>query len=359
MDLHAEMILEQYKELIPEYKELKSALENIIKKEVSNSGIFINSFSSRIKTEKSLAGKLELKGYKYKDIFQLTDIVGVRVVTYYSDDVDRIASILEKKFTVDRVNSIDKRHILNVDQFGYMSLHYICYLPEELYVSEKNQNINKIPFEVQVRTSLQDAWAQIMHDIGYKSDVEVPKALLRRLNRLAGLLEIADEEFKSIRQTSDEYRKGVKQIVKTGKFDDVDFNIDAFNEYININAFRELNRRIQSINNMDVQEVSFAPYYRFLKSMGFKNLGDLDKFRRENEEDAYQFALRLFADTDLDIIASTVGLMCLCIVSLFKLGSGLAGLNIMLNAVNGERPSNERVAQKYLKIGQAMGLVKQ
>ena len=198
----------------------------------------------------------------------------MRVVTYYSDDVDRIASILEKKFTVDRVNSIDKRHILNVDQFGYMSLHYICYLPEELYVSDKYHNINKIPFEVQVRTSLQDAWAQIMHDIGYKSDVEVPKALLRRLNRLAGLLEIADEEFKSIRQTSDEYRKGVKQIVKTGKFDDVDFNIDAFNEYVNINAFRELNRRIQSINNMDVQEVSFAPYYRFLKSMGFKNLGD-------------------------------------------------------------------------------------
>ena len=359
MDMHAEMIFDQYRELMSDYQALKVAVENIIKKEVTSSGVFINSYSSRIKTESSLMGKLELKGYKYKDIFDLTDILGARIVTYYSHDVDRIATILEKKFEIDRENSIDKRKLLNVDQFGYMSLHYICRLPESLYSDPKHPNINKIFFEVQIRTSLQDAWAQIFHDIGYKNDVEMPRAILRRLNRLSGILEMADDEFNRIKEDSDLYRKNVKQIIGDGKFDDVEFNIDSYKEYVEIDSFEPLNMRIRSINNMDIQEVSYIPYYSFLKQLGFKTLGDVDKFRRENEEDAYQFALRLFEGTDLDIAASTIGLMCLIIVHLFKRGSGLAGLNIMLNSVNGERPSNMKVAQRYFQIGQAMGLVKQ
>ncbi|MBO4285762.1 MAG: (p)ppGpp synthetase [Bacilli bacterium] len=359
MDMHAEMIFDEYKELLPVLKLLKGVVDNIIRQEVTKSGVFTNSYSSRIKTEKSLEGKLELKGYKYKDIYDLTDILGARIVTYYSSDVDRVASVLEKTFNVDRENSIDRRKEYNIDQFGYMSLHYICSVPETLYKNEEYPNINKIRFEIQIRTSLQDAWAQITHDIGYKSDVEIPKKILRRLNRLAGLLEMADEEFNNIRQDSDQYRKGVKQIVSSGDFNEVELNIDTFNEYIEIDPFSELMRRIQSINSMDIQEVSLSPYYRFLKALGFKTLGDIEKMRKDNEEDAYQFALRLFGDTDLDIAASSVAIMCLCIVYLFKVGSGLAGLNIMLNSVNGERPSNMKVAQRYYKIGQAMGLVKQ
>ena len=289
----------------------------------------------------------------------LTDILGARIVTYYSSDVDRIATILEKMFDIDRDNSIDKRKLLNVDQFGYMSLHYICHLPESLYTDQNHPNINKIPFEVQIRTSLQDAWAQIFHDIGYKNDVEIPRAILRRLNRLSGILEMADDEFNRIKEDSDLYRKSVKQIVGDGKFDDVELNIDTYNEYVEIDSFGELNKRIRNINNMDIQNVSFAPYYPFLKQLGFTTLGDVDKFRKENEEDAYQFALRLFEGTGLDIVASTIGLMCLLIVYLFKRGSGLAGMRIMLNSVNGERSINDKMAEKYLKIGQSMGLVKQ
>jgi len=359
MDLHAEMLLEQYRDLLPDVQALKGAVENIIRNEIKNSGIFINSCSSRIKTESSLSGKLELKGGKYKDIFDITDIFGARIVTYYSSDVDRIASILEKTFIVDRENSIDRRKVYNVDQFGYLSLHYICSLPEKLYKNDDHPNLNKIRFEVQVRTTLQDAWAQVTHDIGYKSDVEIPKMILRRLTRLAGILELADEEFNSIKQDSDQYRKGVKQIVASGNFNEVELNIDTFTEYVEVNPFRNLLRRIQTINNMDVQEVSLVPYFRFLKALGAKTLGDIEKMRRDNEEDAYQFALRLFGETDLDIVASSVAMMTTCIVHLFKIGSGIAGLVIMLNVVNGERASNEKVAQRYFKIGQAMGLVKQ
>ena len=358
MDMHNEMLLEEYDNLLPELQMLKGIIDETIRNEISHSHIFINSCSSRIKTRKSLEGKLDLKGYKYQRIFDITDLVGARVVTYYASDIDRIASIAERVFKVDYENSIDKRKAHNIDQFGYMSLHYICYLPESLYSNPEHPNINKIPFELQMRTSLQDAWATIMHDTGYKNDIEVPKEQLRRLSRLSGILELADDEFSSIKFELEQYRKNVKQIVASGDFNDVELNVDSFNEYIEIKPFKDLNDRIANINNMDIQEVSFMPYFRVFKMFKFTSLGDIEKLRKENEEDAYQFAVRMFAETDIDIVASTIGVMCLCIAYLLKANTGVAGLVFLLKEVNGERPSNARLANKYYKIGQGMGLVK-
>ena len=358
MDFHTEMILGEYDSLLPDLKLLLEFVDKTVKEEIHKSGVFINSCTSRIKTRKSLAGKLELKGFKYKDIYDITDLVGMRVVTYYASDVDRVASMIERVFTVDYENSVDKRRAHNIDQFGYMSLHYICYIPESLYSDPAHPTINKIPFELQMRTALQDVWATITHDTGYKNDVEVPMEQLRRLNRLSGILELADVEFSEIKSSIEQYRRNVKQVVASGDFNEVELNIDSFNEYISINPFKSLNKRIAAINNMDIQDVSFMPYYRVFRRFNFKSLGDIDNLRKENEEDAYQFAMRLFAETDIDIVASTIGVMCLIIVHLLKVGSGVAGLLLVLNEVNGERSSNRRVAERYYKIGHAMGLVK-
>ena len=359
MDAHGEMLLEQFHEELPSLKKLKEIVEKVVKEELDKSHIFYCTYTTRIKTEKSLIGKLELKGYKYRTVKDITDLLGARVVTYYVTDVDKIASIVEKVFKIDFENSIDKRKSHNVDQFGYMSLHYICYLPEEVYKDENYPEINSIPFELQMRTSLQDTWAQIMHDIGYKSDIEMPRIFLRKLNRLAGLLELADEEFSSLRTGADQYRKSVKQIVADGGFDNVDLDWDSFHEYIASNPFRVLNDKIREINNMDIQQVPYEPYYKVFRALQFKTLGDIERLRIDNEADAYQFALRLFGSTDIDIVASTVGVMCLCIVYLIKLDVGGTSIKLFLDAVNGERASNERIANRYFKIGLSMGLIKE
>ena len=123
MDLHCEMILEQYKQKKPLFIKVKDIALQELNKYVKEFGTIVNSVEGRVKEEKSLAGKLELKGYKYQSIDDITDIVGTRVVTFYNDEVDKFAAKIEQNFDVDWDNSIDKRKMHNIDQFGYMSLY--------------------------------------------------------------------------------------------------------------------------------------------------------------------------------------------------------------------------------------------
>ena len=188
LDPHAEAILREYREQHPVFEKMQATIPARVRALLDEAGIVVASIESRIKEEGSLAGKLELKGGKYASLADITDIFGMRIITFYTDDVDKVASAVDRLFEVDWENSVDKRKLLEVDSFGYLSLHYICRDPEFPY-----------RFEVQMRTILQHAWANMNHDTGYKSGVEVPMEYSRNMNRLAGMLELVDEQFSRIR----------------------------------------------------------------------------------------------------------------------------------------------------------------
>ena len=109
LDLHAEMLLEEYRAQLPLYEQLQRVVMGELQKLVKQSGLEVNSMEARIKAEASLAGKLERKGHKYASLTDITDILGARIITFYNEDVDRIASIAETLFNIDWPNSIDKR----------------------------------------------------------------------------------------------------------------------------------------------------------------------------------------------------------------------------------------------------------
>lgn len=358
MDLHSEMILNQYLSKLDCYKKVQEIVTNELNKIVSDLGMLVNSVDSRVKTEKSLKGKLEVKGYKYKDISYITDIVGARVVTFYSDEIDKVAAQVEKRFAVDFENSIDKRKIYKVDQFGYMSLHYICQIPKEMFFDEQNPEINNIKFEIQLRTTLQHTWASIYHDTGYKNDVEIPSEYLRRMNRLAGLLELADNEFNDIRNSICEYRRKLKSIFKEGNFADIELNLDSFTEYLSIEPFEKLNKHIAETNDMEIDAITLIPFLQVFKQMGFKTIQDIQDLISNESEDAYQIAVRQFSGTDLDIMSSFTGPLSLCYAYVAKKGNGVVGILAILDTIYGKRDSNERFANKIYDICKNMGLTK-
>ena len=304
-------------------------------------GIELNSIECRVKTEQSLIGKLERKGDKYQNLEDITDLVGLRIITFYTDDVDKVAAIMQRLFVIDWNNSVDKRKLHELTSFGYNSIHFICHL--------KGGPLSGIPFEIQVRTALQHVWSAIEHDIGYKGAVKLPPEYRRQFSRLAGMLELADDEFSRLRTTMADYRRQVQTLVKSGRLDDVPLSTDSFQSFLELRPFDRLNQRIAAVNQAELFPVSLMPFLPILETFRLQTLGDVQRFIDENSEDAYQLALAQLAVTDLDILSETVGLQYLSLVYTLKSGGGRAGLWFIYDTINGESESNMVLADKMLE----------
>ena len=345
MDLHCEMILEEYREQLPVFEKMQAEVLRVLREALDRSGLIVTAIEARIKTEQSLSGKLALKGHKYATLSDITDILGARIITFYTDDVDRIAAMAEQLFEIDWENSVDKRMLHQLDSFGYNSLHYICKLPAYDF-----------RFELQLRTTLQHAWASINHDIGYKTGVEIPREYLRRINRLAGILEMADDEFSRIRSEITDYRRRVQALVQNGKLDDVLLDGDTFSSYLQSRPFEALNKRIAAINQAEIQEVPLNRYLRVFHALGCKTLGDVQRLVKKYEEAAYRLARHQLGNTDLDIISSAVGVQNICIVCILETGGGKIGLERFFDAVNGHNTQNAAIAEMTFNLAKSIQL---
>ena len=345
LDLHSQMLLDEYRLCKPVYTKLQQVVKDVLTELLKSNGIVVGSFEDRIKAEESLAGKLQRKGSKYGSLSDITDIYGARIIAFYNEDVDRIASLVEKSFDVDWDNSVDKRRMHQFDSFGYNSLHYICRLLASLCSDPQLPQLNELRFELQMRTALQHVWSAIQHDIGYKTSIETPMEYHRALSRLAGLLELADNEFSRIRAAITDYRRRAMMLMASGKLDQVPLDGDTFRTYLDGAPFDELNARIAAVNQAEIQPMPLLNYLPVLKDLGMTTLADVEQMKKEYSDAAYQLALAQLSNTDLDILSSASGLQNLCMVQILKEGGGRPGLRRMFDTVNGKSEHHDLMAQ--------------
>jgi len=199
--MHKHEIIESYAALRGDLAGAAQSIHDRITTALQLSGVKVHTVNHRVKSEMSVRGKISRPDRIYETIGQLTDLIGLRIVTYFEDGVEEVAKIIEDLFAIDYDRSIDKRVQIDPSSFGYRSLHYVC--------KPIAETLN-LPFEIQIRTVLQHAWAEIEHDLGYKFPEAVPNAIRRRFSRVAGLLEIADAEFMELRATMETYEKRVQ-----------------------------------------------------------------------------------------------------------------------------------------------------
>jgi len=349
LDMHCTMILEEYRECLPVFEKMQDIVRDILARSIEENGIYVNTIETRIKAEQSLAGKLELKGSKYLTLSDLTDILGARVVTFYTDDVDKISALMDRIFIIDWVNSVDKRKMHELNSFGYNSLHYICSIPKDMYYDPAMPQINEFRFEIQMRTALQHVWGTMHHDTGYKSGVEIPPEYLRNLNRLAGMLELADEQFSLIRTAINDYRRQVQQLVSSGRFDEVALDGDSFSNYLKLNPFDKLTRKIAAVNQAEIHVSSAMPYLKVMKTLGFSTLKDVYDLIKNYSDDAYSLAVYEIGNTDLDIVSSTIAIQDLLVVYILENGGGAKGLEHMFDTLSGPSPYNASRAERIMK----------
>ena len=161
---------------------------------IDREAIALSQIESRTKTVKSFIEKVTSKGKYANPLEEMTDLVGLRVIVYYTNDVRAVGRLIEAEFEVDWTNSSRRGEDDPPDRFGYRSDHYIVRIPS-------NEHFAGLCAEIQVRTVMQHAWAAVDHRIRYKAD-DLPRDLSRRLFRLNALLEIADEQFAGLQHAS-------------------------------------------------------------------------------------------------------------------------------------------------------------
>lgn len=195
------------------FEAFKERVINLISDLLRQEALIIHHITGRTKNYESLSKKIDRKSGKYNSLDDITDLVGIRIISYLESDVDRIASIIRKEFTVDEENSVDKRD-LNIDQFGYKSLHLVVLLNDARGRLAEYKEYKAIKCEIQIRSILQHAWAEIEHDLGYKGKLSIPDQYKRNFNRLAALLETADIEFDRLKQDLSRYENEVSELIQ-------------------------------------------------------------------------------------------------------------------------------------------------
>ena len=208
-------VIRQYRELLPAYQSFAFRLENLLADVLKVEGIRAHFTESRAKTPESLEEKISRPGKSYNDpLKQIPDLVGVRVVLYYQDDVEKVGDLIKREFTVIEVERSHQINEYSPDQFGYLSIHYLVCLNKARADLIEWKATASFRAEIQVRTVLQHSWAAISHALQYKREGDVPISLRRKLFRLAGLFELADEEFMELRDAGTRLAEESREIVK-------------------------------------------------------------------------------------------------------------------------------------------------
>ena len=154
----------------------------------------IDSIKSRIKTPRSIIGKLKRRGYPISlqsMMENLNDIGGIRVICPFIEDIYTVADMLMRQ---DDLTLVEKKdYIQNPKPNGYRSLHLILEVP--IFLSEATKSVR---IELQLRTIAMDFWASLEHQLRYKADVEVPPQISDDLKACADVIAATDEEMQRI-----------------------------------------------------------------------------------------------------------------------------------------------------------------
>lgn len=155
--------------------------------------------------------KLEKQGIPYDIKSYISDLIGLRVTCYYETDISIIVDILRDNFKV--IEETDKSAEMESEEnvFGYKGHHLDLCINEQRAELPEYKPFCDIRFEVQVRSTIQDAWSALDHKIKYKKSI--PHSLRRQINALAALFEIADREFTKIKDFTEEIKKEKAQKV--------------------------------------------------------------------------------------------------------------------------------------------------
>ena len=189
--MNDEELRREYDQRLPDLEIMKAEIAKSMQNGISQKKIPFDAVYGRVKEFYSFAGKTLRKSLQ-KPFQEMNDIVGIRIVCLYRDDIEEIKNVVHETFEV--ISDDDKIDSKESDRFGYLASHVIARLLNEQNASLR-QSLRELRFEVQITTVAHHAWAAVSHDLFYKKPDEIPKDQERDFHALNALFYVADSHF--------------------------------------------------------------------------------------------------------------------------------------------------------------------
>lgn len=193
----ARQFLDRYPYEYAVLRERAILLEQYLARLLEPGAFDLHTISARAKRPDSVRAKILRKHYGHPAM-QMTDRLAARVITYFAEDVDRVTAELRALLDVDDRHSSDKRASLALREFGYRSVHLVA-KPKPSTLGMDHADLKGQKFELQIRSVLEHAWAEIEHEVIYKAGMASDGEERRRFSAIAGTLELLEQEFGSLR----------------------------------------------------------------------------------------------------------------------------------------------------------------
>lgn len=347
-------LIDEYKKIKSFYESYTKKIEALIKTLIDESEIQVHSITPRTKEVESVSRKISSKIETYNKLSDITDLSGVRICCYFSSQLDKVAALIKENFIVIPELSIDKRETIDPDRFGYLSLHYVVKLSAERAKLPEYKKYKDLLCEIQVRTILQHAWAEIEHDLGYRSDIEIPRKIKRQFSRLAGLLELADEQFDNIKLQVENYSKEIEKKIATEP-KEVAIDNNSVGIYLMTSKLRrDIDNQFVKIVGWELSDKTYTKsIVKICNFFEIKTIKELEKIFKEEKENIIKFSK--YYEEEAKVVERKIGNKG---ISLYTLGFILAARSKEINSVKkylkfmdiSEEKYWDNVAEKLIKL---------
>jgi len=263
------------------YEKLKDKSEQTVESVLRSEGFTNIAVRSRVKKITSFKKKLE-DGFSYNPK-EMQDLVGIRVIANVKTEVEEISKVIRKNFIVNETLSIDKsKELISSNKIGYQSKQFVVKFSDDRTKLTDFREYKSVQFEIQVRTILQHAWAEIEHPLYYKSNIKLPSYIERNFNLLSGTLELVDNQFEQIIAELSKYVEVNSQRKKIGEFNPT-LNIDSLSGYL----LAKFSDCPNIIRNFKIDDKYSNAIIIELRKMGIGTIDELESIFNSKLREAY------------------------------------------------------------------------
>lgn len=218
----------EYDRRLSLYERLATEVSFALDATTRNAEIKTHLITSRVKSFESLGRKARQRELS-DPLEEVMDLVGIRVVVLFLSDLPALDALIRDSFHIhsaeDKIASADSA------SFGYMSVHYSASLGEK-HKGPRYDGLKEQRFEIQTRTIVMDAWANVSHYLDYKGSSTIPEDLRRDFFALSGLFYVADQHFEMLAERAEHSQAEAKREVRVDPREEVEVNLDTIQAFL-------------------------------------------------------------------------------------------------------------------------------